>query len=188
MRLELWYPAKPWFVTQAWGIYNPAYLQFGFDHHNGIDFLVGNDGLLHCPVQNFRIIDSGFGKDMGYYVRGVTDDVYDFPDGKKAKVYMVFMHGKEQPVIVNNTVIQTGDTLMIADNTGFSTGPHTHWYCARVDPMTLIDLDTNKEADFSFDQFPYLNRYYAVDSDKVLTILRTMIDALAKFISGFKIG
>ena len=56
--------------------------------------------------------------------------------------------------------------LMIADNTGFSTGIHTHMGLYRVDlnPTTggIIKLDTNS-AEGSFDPSLFFANEYAVD-------------------------
>jgi len=46
-KLELFYPAKPYKITQAFGINNPSYLQFGFSQHNGIDIAVIREQIIN---------------------------------------------------------------------------------------------------------------------------------------------
>ena len=67
-----------------------------------------------------------------------------------------------------------GQLLMIADNTGFSTGIHTHMGLYRVDlnPTTggIIKLDTNA-AEGSYDPSLFFTDQYAVDVASYATLL-----------------
>src|SRR3990167_5835535 len=121
-KLELFFPAKPYNVTQAFGIYNPAYLQFGFELHNGADFTIEPDGLVHAMCDG-EVTETGFNSGAGNFVRYKTEPME--AEGRTGVVEFMYMHGKEILVKKGDKVL-CGDSLMIADNTGFSTGPHTH--------------------------------------------------------------
>jgi len=177
MRPELWFPVKPWVITQAWGIYNPAYLQFGFTKHNGIDVLEGKDRTVYCPIKNLYIYDTGYGESTGYRVKGYALDPYTFPDGVEALVDVIVMHGEKTLCKVGD-ILQVGDKMMISDHTGFSTGPHVHFMTRRLHPLNYQILDKN-EANDTFDPKPYFNGFYAKDATFVMNTYATLIKVLA---------
>lgn len=157
-KLELWHPCNPYIETQAWGLYNPAYQQFGFSRHNGRDFLLGSDKKLYAPIRArvTWVVDQIGGAGVHFIMN--TLEKYDFPDGVSCYVEITLMHCEKILVSVGQEVA-VGDVLAIADNTGFSTGPHTHMRCRRIrDDGTLID---NNDANGSFDHAPYFNGYSA---------------------------
>jgi murein DD-endopeptidase MepM/ murein hydrolase activator NlpD len=181
MRLEFWCPAKPLNITQAWGIYNPAYLQFGFSRHNGTDIKVGSDKKLYWPVKNCRVYDTEWGDATGWRIKANSLDLYDFPDGKRAYVNIIMMHMDHKSPVPIGTILAVGDYVGVPDNTGFSTGPHTHVMGRRVDANgNLIDKN---DADNSFDLFEYWNKFYAVDSKTVIGLLQQVIAVLKAYLS-----
>lgn len=180
---RLYYPVKPWNVTQAWGIYNPAYLQFGFSKHNGIDVQQGTDRIVYCPIKNLDVYDTQYGDATGWRVKGNTRDVYDFPDGIRAKLNIIVMHG-EKILCKTGDTLQVGDQMMISDNTGFSTGPHVHFMVRRVHPVTLELLDKN-DADNSIDPAPYFTSLSAKDYG-ILEILKLQLLQALSFLSSRK--
>lgn len=181
---RLYYPVKPWKTTQQWGIYNPAYLQFGFSKHNGIDVQQGDDQTVYCPIQNLHIYFAGWGDSTGWCVKGYTTDDYVFPDGVTAKLDVIVMHG-ETLLCKTNDFLQPGDKMMISDNTGFSTGPHVHFMCRRLDPKNLQILDTN-DANNSIDPAPYFTGYFASDVKTIIAIYQSIISLLSSFLSSRK--
>jgi murein DD-endopeptidase MepM/ murein hydrolase activator NlpD len=177
-KFELYFPAKPFIVTQGWGIYNPAYLQFGFDHHNGVDFLLGNDKKLHAPC-DFFAVDVGENSGAGKYIRWITTEKFDVL-GTNCKVGGMFMH-MESHAIATGATVKEGDLLGVADNTGFSTGPHTHLSVYRLGDNGER-LDTNASHNNTFDPRPFFNNFYATDAQKVEGILQSVISLLVNFI------
>lgn len=172
MKLELSYPAKPYVITQAFGIYNPAYLQFGFDHHNGIDFRVDTDGLVVAMCEGV-VTDVGFNTGAGNYVRYRTKEKVE-AEGRNDYVEFMCMHASKN-LVRNGDVVMSGTPLMVADSTGFSTGPHTHISGYFVDIRTGYKMMVgNKSTDYCFDFSKYYNGYYADDVkswwDKLSTI------------------
>lgn len=178
-KLELYYPAKPYVETQAWGIYNPAYLQFGFSKHNGRDFLLGTNKSLYAPCDSVVLGTGYVEKGAGNYISLRTAGKVSFNDMADSYVTLVFMHMESISVKAGQT-LKAGDFLGIADNTGFSTGPHTHLACYRSDELGN-KLDKN-EANGTFDHYPYFNRYYAQDAQKVVLILKKIIELYKKII------
>lgn len=185
-KLELWYLAKPYVLKQAWGIYNPAYLKFGFDHHNGVDFALESDRRIHspCPI---RIVDIGYNDGAGNYIRFITTKQY-MVLGDICYVGGMIMHMESQAVKVGD-ILKVGDFLGIGDNTGFSTGPHTHLSTYRLIadisngnvPLTNR-LDKDPSTDYTFDPALLFNGFYAVDSGTVLSLLQGIILLLKKAI------
>ena len=69
-------------------------------------------------------------------------------------------HGKK--VLVKETdQPKLGELLMIGNNTGFSTGPHTHMGLYRIDESGY-KLDSN-DATGSMDPAPFFAREYAIE-------------------------
>lgn len=163
MRLSLYYPIRPHFVSQKWGEKNDAYLQFGFSRHNGIDIAgVVNGEPLYCPIEGDITKIGWQPTGAGNYVTMVTDREYEFDDGQKSHVEITFMHNKDI-VVKQGWHVQPGMILAHADNTGFSTGPHSHMLCKRVKPVAggWQDVDNAPDVTNTFDQAPYFNGIYA---------------------------
>lgn len=151
-KLSLYYPTKPYNVTQAFGIYNPAYNQFGFDHHNGIDFAVDADGVVLAMCDGV-VTDVNYNSSAGNYVKYKTGLVEC--EGIECYVEFMYMHASQQLVKVGDKV-QAGDEILIAGNTGFSTGPHTHISAYRLDKRGNR-LDQGDGLDRCFDFSKYYN-------------------------------
>lgn len=167
MKLTLRYIATPYFQNQRWGVFNPeVYLRFGFTNHNGEDVKLGIDALVCAPVK-IKIVQIGnHPKGAGIFVSGITIDAFDewLASGPKAyKVYFTFMHLKEVLCKVGD-VLDIGDLIAVGDNTGFSTGQHTHMFAGRVaeenGSYKFVD-ESLKHADYSFDHTKYYNGEYA---------------------------
>jgi len=166
MNFELYYPAKPFTQTQGWGVLNTAYEQFGFNHHNGVDFALEADHELHCPVR-MKVTDVGFNSSAGNYIRAITTQTYAVL-GIQCYVGIMIMHMEKQAV-VKGQICEVGDFLGIGDNTGFSTGPHTHMSVYRLakdipDENQLGNrLDKDPAYNNTFDPTPFFNGKFAVD-------------------------
>lgn len=178
-KLELWYPTKPYIKTQAWGVHRPdVYSQFGFTDHNGEDFALGSPPELRSPFDCEVVRIGNQPKGGGIFVGIISQQEYDFDDGIKCRVLIDFLHCKEIKVNVGDK-LKVGDLLAIANNTGFSTGPHTHGQYRRVnwDGIKITTIDTNN-ANNSFDPNPYWNGFFAVDSIVVIGIYKRIIELL----------
>lgn len=177
MKLELQKPADPYIVRQAFGIYNPAYLQFGFSKHNGIDFAIDADGVVNAMCDG-EVYEVGFNSGAGNFVRYRTL----FPmeaEGRTAYIGFMYMHAKKQLVKVGDKV-RMGDPLIMADNTGFSTGPHTHISAYFLDLVSLLKFPYgDKTSDYCFD----FSRYYVENNlAKLSTVLGLLREILLKLL------
>jgi hypothetical protein len=177
--LRLYYPAKPYKVTQRWGIYNPAYLQFGFDMHNGEDCEIGTDKIVHCPVPA-KALETGYNDGAGYYVRLRSTQKYIVGD-KACYVWFMVMH-LEKHLCKAGDSLGVGDPIGIADHTGFSTGPHIHITYRRVDEYnTQLDLDPRTNN--SFDPHPYWTGIHAQDFNTIVGLYQQVAFAAASLVA-----
>lgn len=184
MKPVFWAPAKPLFITQAWGIKNPSYNQFGFSRHNGTDIAVGSDKKLYWPVENCQVYDTAWGDATGWRIKANTLDTYEFPDGKHGRINIILMHLDHKSPVAEGTVINVGDFCGVPDNTGFSTGPHTHVMGRRIDSTGAL-LDAN-DADNSFDLMEYWNGFYAVDKNVVIGTLSALVALYQQLLDALK--
>lgn len=177
---SLWYPAKPFIVSQGWGIKNPSYNQFGFSEHNGVDFLTGYKNEVHAPLPCL-VLETGFNESAGNFVRLASTEKYQIGD-KEGYFGIMFMHA-EKILCTKGQVLKTGELVMIADSTGFSTGPHTHMSCRTLSKQSWdkkYRLDTYAPADYTFDPRPYWNNYFAQDYGVVSNIMNQLSMLLAQ--------
>jgi hypothetical protein len=165
---RLYFPAKPFSPTQAWGIKNPAYEQFGFSRHNGEDFRLGKDKKLYWPLEDCIVYDVAFGTATGWRIKANSQDEYTFADGKKAFLNVIMMHMESMSPVAVGTTLNVGDYCGIPDNTGFSTGPHTHFMLRRIDKDGKL-IDKN-DADNSIDPHLYWTGICAVDYNSILSL------------------
>lgn len=168
--MELYYPAKPYIVRQGFGIYNPAYEQFGFNKHNGIDFAVDADGIVRAMCQGIVTEVHDYVRNGQFYGAGkavryrTTTPVT--AEGQTAYVEFMYMHADKQLVGVGD-IVTAGTPIIVADNTGFSTGPHTHISAYFIDINSPTGNNKlpygDKDADYCFDFSKYYNGKYADD-------------------------
>lgn len=179
MRLELYYPAKPYEIRQAFGISNPSYLQFGFSKHNGIDFAVDTDGIVRAMCDGY-IYETGFNTGAGNFVRYHTLLPVE-AEGRTGTVAFMYMHAKEVLVKIGQE-IKAGDALIVADNTGFSTGPHTHISAYFINELNVKLPYGDKESDFCFDFKPYYNGFFSDDAQVVVGKLKQLLNTLKQYL------
>lgn len=184
--LKIYWPFKPYVITQHWGNANPDYAkQFNnpaFKLHNGVDANTGYknwDGSIvseypvYCPVENFTVqrVDfspNGGGNEM-WLISNNPLQMFD----QKVYAWIPFCHAKKILVKPGDTP-RLGELLMIADNTGFSTGIHTHMGLYRVNntPNGLIKIDSN-DAEGSFSPELFFTGEYAVDKASFSTLVKS---------------
>ncbi len=160
MKLSLYIPASPYVITQGFGIYNPAYEQFGFNKHNGIDFAVDKDGKVKAMCDGV-VTEVGTNNGAGKFVRYMTNELVEV-EGRTAYAGFMYMHASKQLVVVGQK-IKAGDDLIIAGNTGFSTGPHTHISAYLCNENGSKQARGSKDSDYCFDFSKYFNGINADD-------------------------
>lgn len=158
-KIELYYPTKPFIVTQGFGIKNDAYKRFGFTHHNGVDFIADKDKTV-------KAMCDGVVTRTGYQPNGAGIFLYYQTDlveieGEECYLELIYMHAKELLVKVGDKV-KLGQDLIITGNTGFSTGEHTHISAKRIGKGgEILDKDTATNETYNFTKL--FNGEYADD-------------------------
>ncbi len=180
-KLSLYYPARPYIVTQGFGILNPSYEQFGFSKHNGIDIAIDEDGVVRAMCDGV-VIDVGFNSGAGNYVKYRTNDPIE-AEGRIGYVQFMYMHADHQLVSIGQK-IEAGTALIVADNTGFSTGPHTHISAYFVNEAGIKEPVGDPASDYCFDHSKYFNGSFS--DDLVVAIQLELIAALKQLIALFK--
>lgn len=187
--MKFHYPTKPFFITQPWGYENPMYREngFNFDLHNGIDFKPRWPDItypVYFPADGFivhqiRNVPTGGGKEI-WFISKEKHQIFD----KECYLYMVFCHAEEILIPVGYEPA-VGELFMIGDNTGFSTGPHTHWGLYRIDfdGRNITWLDKNR-ANGSFSPTLFLSEEFAVDKATTRTLITSGFRYLKYLITG----
>lgn len=197
-------PIDPMNVNQAWGTLDPKhYDQFGYSRHNGTDIAISPTGVVRAPFDG-TIVRTGFQPTGGGIFCGLlSKDEFVFPvwqsktpekaeDGSNDGIMITFpaatcfvlidfLHMKELHV-KEGQAIKAGDVLGIQDNTGFSTGPHTHIQSRRehllpapqsvqsafryMGDHILMDVDKN-DANNTFDISLFWNQ---ISADKIQAV------------------
>lgn len=179
-KLSLFWPVKPLVVSQAFGIFNLAYKQFGFTKHNGIDMPV-KDGQIAYAMCDSYVADTGYNDGAGNFVRLETEEEVE-AEGKKGRVGLMYMHAKKVLVQKGQTLL-AGDPVMECDNTGFSTGHHLHVSAYFVNEKGKKLKQGDKETDYCFDWSKYWNKFYAEDAQKILSLFNQVINLLTSWLS-----
>jgi len=160
--LKLAYEAKPFTITQKWGVYAPSlYSQYGFTNHNGLDISHGINRRLRAPF-DYQVYRTLWQPNGGGNVLSILSTrQYESPHGL-AYVLIDYLHLDKYLKAQGNG--STGDLLALAGSSGVVYGAHTHiqhrW--VRKDGDKLIYLDKNK-ANGSFDPMEFYTGIYAVD-------------------------
>jgi murein DD-endopeptidase MepM/ murein hydrolase activator NlpD len=200
-KVELFKPIKPWVTNQTWGTFDPKnYSQFGFNRHNGVDIALGYGAEVRAPFNGKVIKVDNQPNGGGNFVGFLSDNIYDFPaftcitpEGtqvffppRQSKILIDFLH-LDHAILKEGDSARCGELLAIADNTGFSTGPHTHIQPRRVTGTSKSDiqfLDQN-DANGSFDPTRFWSTIYAVDYKDIqekISWIRTLIEKVAKLL------
>lgn len=163
--LSLSYPVRPHRVTRAWGVPDILYRAFGFERHNGIDIAVTEGQEVRAPMNGKVTLVGNQPKGSGIFLCLLSDEAYDFPDGKRAHVELTFMHLSETTA-PEGARIREGDLIARGGNTGRSTGAHLHLAPKRVKRGIIgyRDFDKN-DANNTFDPDTYWNGIYALPRD-----------------------
>ncbi len=192
--LQIYYPFKPFVITQNWGNPNSAYAaHFGdptFKLHNGIDAKAGyydwqgklkTDYPVYCPVEGFKVVR------VDYQPNGGGNEIW-LRSKEKVKMfelecycYMILCHAKKI-LVPEGYEPALGELLMIADNTGFSTGLHTHLGIYRMGE-NWERLDTN-EATGSFNPALFFTEEYAVDKASAGVLITSGLRYLSYILKG----
>lgn len=175
--LKINWPFKPYVVTQHWGNPNPAYAaQFNdpnFKLHNGVDANTGGidwqgkavtEYPVYCPVEDFTVLKVDFAPQGGgnelWLVSNKPLQMFE----RECYAYLPLCHAKKI-LVQAGAKPALGELLMIADNTGFSTGTHTHMGLYRVgyDGIRITNYYDVNDANGSFSPELFFTGQYAID-------------------------
>lgn len=187
MKLELWYPIKPFILTQDFGNKHPLYTSLGLAGHNGLD-IMANDGDSVRAAHDGTVTFSGEDGAGGLTIVIRTNEPKDYLIGE-SYFKTIYCHLKKGSIKVRATdKVSAGDLLALADNTGISSGSHLHF---GLKPIVQGEADwvwENVEQQNGYrgaiDPTPYFNGYYAQDTQAVVSILQGIINLLKKAIYG----
>lgn len=161
--LSLAYEAKPYIITQPWGVYDPkTYSKYGYTRHSGVDIAHGINARLRAPF-DCEIIGTQYQAGGGRVLSILSEKEYLTPEGDHALVRVDYLHLKSY--VQTEGHWKKGTLLCIAGNTGETTGPHTHikYTWVKRSGTKLIEIYKN-DADNSFDPTPFYDGTFAVDS------------------------
>lgn len=198
-KLELFYPIKPFTVTQGFGrndYFDYTKICSGeqcLSGHNGLDCIRGwvngkfyeTDGCYvraaHDGVVTYAGMDSKEG--VGIVLR--TKEPYDY-NGIPTYFKTIYWHLKPLVHVVVGQEVFVGDILGEADNTGMSTGSHLHFglkpIAQRENEWDWINLEQNNGYFGAINPLPFFNRKYAFDGFDALV---RMVEALRVKIASF---
>lgn len=133
-KLELYYPTKPFKITQKFGENPKLYAQFNIKGHNGLDILAAHGLPIYATHDGIGYYQVDGSQGHGVVVR--TNETLDF-QGKEVFYKTIYWHfcdyrkePKFKPPVPTSGApfpVKRGDLLGYADNTGFSMGDHLHF-------------------------------------------------------------
>lgn len=188
MRLELFYPVKPWVVNYGFGVNEAYYSQFGIKGHNGIDINTFRGQPVYA-AHDGEVTYAGVDTDEGYGVVLRTLDQRDY-DGGTAHMKTIYWHLLPNIQVKVGAKIKAGTLLGYADSTGISSGDHLHFALKPVaqgeNYWSWENVEQNNGYKGAIDPAPYFNKCFAQDSQFVLNSLKSLINLLTLLISKLK--
>lgn len=186
MKLELFFPVKPYVINQAFGVNPDFYKQFGIKGHNGVDLLALHGESVYA-AHDGTVVYAGMDNEEGVGVVIRTLEECEYAGGK-AYFKSIYWHLINNIPVKVGQIVKAGDLIGYADSTGISTGDHLHFALKPQDKgendWTWTNTLQNNGFNGAIDPTPYFNGYYAVDSQKVFSILRSIIGLLTTIIVG----
>ena len=183
--MKLYRPLKRDLMTQAFGPGGttpsllPAYQQLGLLAHNGIDWSaeMGEDIRFNGTGKG-KVIEVSLDTKAGL---GVV--VFFQADGLYWKT--LYWHLKEVRCKIGD-MVESGDLLGLADNTGWSTGSHLHFGLKLCD-REAVTLNYENGYHGAVDPLPfYINKYildYKVElQGQMVVLLQKVIELLKKIL------
>lgn len=183
-RLELWYPVKPFNVTQPFGVNGEFYRANGINvsGHTGIDIKTEHGQPVYA-THDGMVVNAGIPDNKeGYGVVLRTLEPYEYESGKAAYIKSISWHLLKDIPVTSGQFVKAGEIIGYADNTGFSFGDHLHFAIKPQMPGEEDWIWYNIENDNgyfgSINPQPFFNNYYAEDASLVVSILQKIISIL----------
>lgn len=186
MKLELFFPLKPFFITQRFGENPQLYASLGIAGHNGLDCVASHGQPVraaHDGVVSFAGDDGKGG--WGVVIR--TNEPRDY-QGSAAYFKTIYWHLVANIPVKAGQQVKCGDVIGYADSTGFSTGDHLHF---GLKPLTqgenaiFDNLEQKNGYNGAIDPFPFLSTMsaeeYASFSNQLKLIAAKVAELLKQF-------
>lgn len=176
--LKIYDPFEPFLITQKWGVPNPMYREagFDFDRHNGIDCRPSTTLKtfpIYCPLENSFVYKVKYSpKGGGHEIWLLTETPVEMFERKDCHALIVLFHN-DKVLVPEGYKPKLGELIAVGDNSGFSTGPHSHLGLYRVlynRSLTYID---DNDANRSFDPGLFRTKNSAVDQASLTTLIRS---------------
>lgn len=185
-RFEIFYPVKPWTVSQVFGVNPQIYSQFGINGHNGID-IVTYHGQPVYAAHDGDVTYAGMDGKEGVGVVITSDRKYEYDGGTEpAYIKSIYWHLINNVQVKVGQYVRAGTLIGYADNTGFSTGDHLHFAIKPVaqgeNAWTWENVAQNNGFKGAIDPAPYFNKFYAKDAQLVINTLQTIVRLLKSFL------
>lgn len=180
MKLELFFPVKPWPLTQVFGVNPDLYKQFGIKGHNGLDIKTYHGQQVYAAHDGTVVYAGMDGKEgVGVVLR--TDEEKEYAGGT-AFFKSIYWHLINNVPVRVGQKVKTGDLIGYADNTGYSTGDHLHFalkpQAKGENDWTWDNVLQNNGYNGAIDPTPYFCGYFAIDAQKIKALLTEIISKL----------
>lgn len=182
MKLQLYYPVKPLYITQKFGetAFLPYYNANGihFKGHNGIDMVAHHGEPIYASHDGVAYYEIDSGQGHGVVIR--SNEQFEY-NGGLAYFKTIYWHmcdsikePKYKSPIEGHSIdgegiaVKAGDLIGYADTTGLSSGDHLHFglkpQAQEGEPsFTWYNLAQDNGYTGAIDPQPYFNGIFAVD-------------------------
>ena len=216
MRLQLFYPIKPWLVGQKFGDslactentpdvpitkrkiitkvngvcpagYIELYPLLGMKGHPGIDVQAYSGQPVYASIDG-KVREVQTEPERGLGVGIVSHKRYEMGVSGEHYIKVRDWHFKGINVSLGQEV-KVGDLIGWADNTGLSSSDHLHDELKPVEfeaDGNHYNTEQSNEYYGAINSAPYRNGYYAQDADAIIGVLRAMVEILTKLVALFK--
>lgn len=180
-KLQLWYPIKPFVITQNFGEnLVPYYKSQGLLGHNGID-MVGTTGQIVKAAHDGVVSYCGYDLNEGLGVVVRSKEPFEYK-GEESYFKTIYWHLLPDSVKVKvDQEVRVGDTIGQCDSTGvrkgvnLSSDSHLHFGLKPIaqgeDPWTWWNVEQKNGYGGSIDPAPFWNGLYAADFQPVVDFL-----------------
>ena len=185
MKLQLFYPVKPFFILQKFGetVNNTYYHNNGVNvaGHNGIDFMAKHNQPVYASHDGTAYSEVDDRQGYGVVVR--TTQPFDYPEyGQPTYFKTIYWHFLPNIPVKDGQAVKAGDLLGYADSTGLSTGDHLHYGLKPVllnePPGIWYNIAQNNGYMGAIDPAPYFNGLFAQDINNKFIFIRNLYRGL----------
>lgn len=189
--MKLRQPLKNPFITQAFGVPNPMYLNMGMKGHNGLDYFAKHGEPIYACHDGYAYYQIDTGGGHGVVIRS-TEKI----DGKLFKTIYWHLPDPTKEPLLSSPITETdpngkgqfvkrGDLIGYADNTGLSTGDHLHFGMKFItegeNGGAFYNLNQNNGYYGAVDPVPYMNlfisdMYYGIANSDVYNLQKILVE------------